>query len=272
MAVALPEPPKPVKGVPVLSWAFSLWEWLKRNGRIYAGKGLRETQTEQGRILSVLPPDPMIGQVIMMAGAMVGPTADRWLLCDGASVAVADYPLLHQSIGYTWGGGGANFNLPPAGVFPVFSGQSPGFVNDAIEYALGDMGGFNLHGLAENNHPDHSFTVDLDHTHDVPMDSQSICDGPPDGGGCLYGAKTVPDYTAVITTGDPDDWGTDDFVPVDGPNDSAQGSASKTDNLLNVTLKHGGWTDLATNSGDFADNVDNRPRFAAFNAYIRALP
>jgi microcystin-dependent protein len=35
-----------------------------------------------------------------------------WLLCDGSSVAAATYPRLFTAIGYTYGGAGANFNLP----------------------------------------------------------------------------------------------------------------------------------------------------------------
>lgn len=35
-----------------------------------------------------------------------------WLLCDGASVASATYPDLFTALGYTYGGAGANFNLP----------------------------------------------------------------------------------------------------------------------------------------------------------------
>jgi microcystin-dependent protein len=35
-----------------------------------------------------------------------------YLLCNGASYATADYPNLFNAIGYTYGGTGANFNLP----------------------------------------------------------------------------------------------------------------------------------------------------------------
>ena len=35
-----------------------------------------------------------------------------WLLCNGASVVVATYQDLFNQIGYTYGGSGANFNLP----------------------------------------------------------------------------------------------------------------------------------------------------------------
>lgn len=35
-----------------------------------------------------------------------------WLLTDGASLLVASYPELFALFGYTYGGAGANFNLP----------------------------------------------------------------------------------------------------------------------------------------------------------------
>lgn len=35
-----------------------------------------------------------------------------WLMCDGRQLATADYPNLFAVIGYTYGGSGANFNIP----------------------------------------------------------------------------------------------------------------------------------------------------------------
>jgi len=35
-----------------------------------------------------------------------------WLACDGASYLVASYAVLFAVIGYTFGGSGANFNVP----------------------------------------------------------------------------------------------------------------------------------------------------------------
>lgn len=37
---------------------------------------------------------------------------EGWLICDGASVAQADYPQLYAIIGGAWGTSGASFNLP----------------------------------------------------------------------------------------------------------------------------------------------------------------
>ncbi|NDC94893.1 tail fiber protein [bacterium] len=35
-----------------------------------------------------------------------------WLLCDGRQLATADYATLFAAIGYSYGGSGANFNIP----------------------------------------------------------------------------------------------------------------------------------------------------------------
>ena len=55
----------------------------------------------------------------MPSGAIMdyaGATAPSgWLLCQGQSVATATYPSLFNAIGYTYGGSGANFNVPDLG-------------------------------------------------------------------------------------------------------------------------------------------------------------
>lgn len=45
-------------------------------------------------------------------GSATAPTG--WLECDGQSLATASFPDLFTAIGYTWGGSGANFNVPQA--------------------------------------------------------------------------------------------------------------------------------------------------------------
>jgi len=47
---------------------------------------------------------------ILLFGDSNAPTG--FLVCDGASYATASYPELHNVIGYTYGGSGANFNVP----------------------------------------------------------------------------------------------------------------------------------------------------------------
>lgn len=53
--------------------------------------------------------------------------ATGWLFCDGASYATSAYPDLFAAIGYTFGGSGANFNVPD------FRGRTP--------FGKDDMGG-----------------------------------------------------------------------------------------------------------------------------------
>lgn len=49
------------------------------------------------------------GGIIPFAGSSA---PSGFLLCDGSSVAVSQFPDLFAAIGYTYGGGGANFNVP----------------------------------------------------------------------------------------------------------------------------------------------------------------
>jgi len=51
------------------------------------------------------------GMIAAWAGTN-GAIPTGWLLCDGSSIAAATYPDLFTAIGYTYGGAGANFNLP----------------------------------------------------------------------------------------------------------------------------------------------------------------
>jgi microcystin-dependent protein len=69
-------------------------------------------------ILGALLPltDPPSADSAVPAGAILpfagSSTPDGFLFCDGTSYAVSEYPDLHEAIGYTWGGAGANFNVP----------------------------------------------------------------------------------------------------------------------------------------------------------------
>jgi len=50
-----------------------------------------------------------VGEVKLTARAA---PPQGWLVCNGAVLPVANYTALHSAIGYTYGGAGANFNLP----------------------------------------------------------------------------------------------------------------------------------------------------------------
>jgi len=57
------------------------------------------------QLLNLVP----AGTMLMFGGAA---TPSGYLLCDGGSYLVADYPDLFAAVGYSWGGGGANFSVP----------------------------------------------------------------------------------------------------------------------------------------------------------------
>jgi microcystin-dependent protein len=100
-----------------------------------------------------------------------------WLLCDGSSVLVATYPDLFAEIGYTFGGAGANFNLPDfAGRGPI----QPGAHADVNALADSD-------GLADAARTPF-------HTHTGPSHSH--------GPGTLAGVTAATSAAAALTPGD----------------------------------------------------------------------
>jgi microcystin-dependent protein len=102
-----------------------------------------------------------------MAGSPVGSGAiwfaatppTNWLICDGSSLDTTTYATLFAVIGYTWGGSGANFNLPPlAQKFPLGAGPNP----------LGTIAGSFAVALATANLPAHAHPiVDVVHAHSI---------------------------------------------------------------------------------------------------------
>lgn len=75
--------------------------------------GLDSVNIAAGGLSKVSFEDPSIfaraGEVISYS-ASVAPAG--WLVCDGASYLTTAYPELFAAIGYTYGGAGANFNVP----------------------------------------------------------------------------------------------------------------------------------------------------------------
>jgi microcystin-dependent protein len=86
-----------------------------------------------GQLSSIIPS----GAITAYGGASA-PTG--WLLCNGASQPTASYPALHAVIGYTYGGSGANFNLPnlqqrfPLGKAASGTGATLGGTGGAIDH------------------------------------------------------------------------------------------------------------------------------------------
>lgn len=83
---------------------------------------------------------------------------DGWLILDGASLATADFPNLFALWGYTFGGSGANFNLPD------WRDRSP--YGASSTNALNTAHGTETHVLTTAEMPVHSHgLLDSGHSH-----------------------------------------------------------------------------------------------------------
>lgn len=117
--------------------------------------------------------DPQPGTVVGFAGS-AAPTG--WLICDGTSYATATYPNLFAAVGYTYGGSGANFQVPDlrGRVVMGVSGS----------HALASTGGEETHTLVTGEMPahDHGNTgiQSANHTH-----TQTIAHGTSGGYGLV---------------------------------------------------------------------------------------
>lgn len=99
-----------------------------------------------------------------MAGVPVGAGAlwftatppTNWLICDGSSLDTTTYATLFAAIGYTYGGSGANFNLPNL--------QDRFGLGASATHALAATGGEATHLLTAAEIPAHTHPI-TDHTH-----------------------------------------------------------------------------------------------------------
>ena len=96
------------------------------------------------------------------AGA-VAPTG--WLLCEGQSLLVSAYPDLFAAIGYTYGGAGANFNVPDArGRFVLGknnTGSGVNRVNRTQSQNLGGVTGQENYALQPSEGPAHTHSATI---------------------------------------------------------------------------------------------------------------
>lgn len=78
---------------------------LTSSGGTYTITGADTTTNKTIDVNSLTPS----GVVVPYAGTS---SPDGWIICDGRSLATANYPNLFQAIQYTYGGSGDNFNIP----------------------------------------------------------------------------------------------------------------------------------------------------------------
>jgi microcystin-dependent protein len=114
-------------------------------------------QTQISTINTTLATNTPTGMISIHAGA-VAPTG--WLICNGASYASASYATLFSVIGYTFGGSGANFNVPnlKGRVVVGIDGSQTQFDS------RGETGGAITHQHAASN----SGNTSIAHNHTVP--------------------------------------------------------------------------------------------------------
>lgn len=87
----------------------------------------------------------------------------KWVRCDGTSYATATYPALFALIGYTYGGAGANFNVPD-----LRDRQATGYSGTKT---IGSTGGADSYLIDDTKLPVTSpYTLnDPGHTHDITL-------------------------------------------------------------------------------------------------------
>jgi microcystin-dependent protein len=85
-----------------------------------------------------------------------------WLLCQGQTLAIANYSNLFSVIGTTYGGNGStNFVLPDLrGRVPIGAGQLNGNGNN---YTRGSVGGAENHALTVGEMPSHNHAGTIDY-------------------------------------------------------------------------------------------------------------
>lgn len=113
--------------------------------------------------LKILSFNPFPIGMIFPFGGSVAPAG--YLLCDGSSYLVADYPELFAQIGYYFGGSDDNFSVPNLiNRVPVGSGG---------DFTLGESGGEQSVTLTTTDMPSHSHS-DIGHTHSIPLNASFI--------------------------------------------------------------------------------------------------
>jgi microcystin-dependent protein len=129
------------------------------------------------------------GAVIMYGGASA-PTG--YLLCDGSSYATATYASLFSAIGYTYGGFGANFNVPDArGIFVRGAGTNGTLSNANGTPFAGTLGTLQDDQMQGHNH--------YRNTADTPEGVMESTGGATAAGGGTYGFNALTFTGGTVT-------------------------------------------------------------------------
>lgn len=111
---------------------------------------------------------------------------DRWMFCEGQSLAKKEYPALFDIIGYTYGGEDDYFNLPDMREYvPVGAGKRTS--NTSEEMVLGRCyaSQFNSHNHSQGAHchcrPAHTHTG-VSHSHSGNSHTHTYVGGPTEAG------------------------------------------------------------------------------------------
>lgn len=100
--------------------------------------------------------DPFVGELMLFGGNFA---PNGWMTCDGQLLSIAQYDVLFNLIGTTYGGDGVTtFALPNLnGRVPVHMGNA-----GASTYVIGENGGTSTVTLTQNQMAQHSHSVVAD--------------------------------------------------------------------------------------------------------------
>ncbi|MFN7928961.1 MAG: tail fiber protein, partial [Blastocatellia bacterium] len=134
-----------------------------------SGTALINKQPSVGLLMGIVASgdDSSIGTVRLFAGSYYPP---GFVACDGRSLSTATFSALFAKIGYTYGGSGANFNVPDLrGRTPIGRGQGTGLTNRT----LGQQVGVEIPTVTASDMPAHTHTYPGGTTGSVGNASQS---------------------------------------------------------------------------------------------------
>jgi microcystin-dependent protein len=128
---------------------------------------------------------PFIGQLLLV-GFNWAPSG--WLLCDGSTLAISQFPTLFTLIGTTYGGDGVNnFKLPDLrGRVPISSGQSTA----GSTYVQGQTGGAENVTVTVPQYPKHNHVANAS-SNDANTASPANAILAKDTATAVYGANTT---------------------------------------------------------------------------------